>query len=51
MSKWHFRPLFWATTVLRCAAAMVDIIIVMRWNIAMGISDEWMWVLVPRMLC
>jgi len=45
MSEWHFRPLFWATTVLRCAAAMVDIIIVMRWNIGMGISDKTMYML------
>eukprot|EP00729_Bicosta_minor_P029304 gene29304-biopygen7836 len=40
MSKWKFRPLFWVTTCLRCLAALVDIIIIKRWNIAMGIPDK-----------
>lgn len=36
--------MFWVTTVLRCAAAVVDIIIVKRWNIKMGIDDHVMFV-------
>jgi hypothetical protein len=45
MSKWHFRPLFWVTTVLRCAAAFVDIIIVKRWSHDAGIPDKVMYML------
>eukprot|EP00039_Didymoeca_costata_P001508 m.53017 g.53017 ORF g.53017 m.53017 type:complete len:590 (+) comp10836_c0_seq1:169-1938(+) len=45
MRNWKFRPMFWVTTVLRCAAAVVDIIIVKRWNIKMGIDDHVMYML------
>jgi MFS family permease len=40
MSKWRFRSLFWVTTVLRCAAAFIDIIIVKRWNLQAGVPDK-----------
>jgi len=40
MQEWRLRPLFWISTVLRCAAALVDIIIVNRWNVAIGIPDK-----------
>lgn len=40
MQEWRLRPLFWISTVLRCAAAVVDIIIVKRWNLAAGVPDK-----------
>ena len=40
MSDWNFRPVFWVTTVVKVCAAMIDIVIVNRWNIAIGIPDE-----------
>eukprot|EP00123_Amoebidium_parasiticum_P001510 comp12622_c0_seq1/m.7661 comp12622_c0_seq1/g.7661 ORF comp12622_c0_seq1/g.7661 comp12622_c0_seq1/m.7661 type:complete len:605 (-) comp12622_c0_seq1:275-2089(-) len=45
MSEWEFRPCFWVTTALQCAAAIFDIILVKRWNISWGISDHWMYML------
>ena len=40
MGDWHFRPVFFVTTVLRTGAAVVDIVIVNRWNLAAGIPDK-----------
>eukprot|EP00123_Amoebidium_parasiticum_P021852 comp7493_c0_seq1/m.3156 comp7493_c0_seq1/g.3156 ORF comp7493_c0_seq1/g.3156 comp7493_c0_seq1/m.3156 type:complete len:624 (-) comp7493_c0_seq1:377-2248(-) len=40
MSKWEFRPVFWVTATLRIAAGLVDIIIIERWNKAVGLSDK-----------
>ena len=38
MSGWDFRPVFWITTVIKCTASFIDIIIVNRWN--RDIGDE-----------
>lgn len=43
MSSWKFRPAFWVTTILRVIAASFDLIIVNRWNIAIGIPDKVMY--------
>jgi len=43
VSKWRARPAFWLTTVATCVAALFDIIIVERWNIAWGIGDRAMY--------
>ena len=32
--------MFWVTTVIRVIAAMLDVVIVERWNIDVGIPDE-----------
>lgn len=42
---WRLRPLFWFPTVLRCAAAAVDLVIIMRWNVSIGVSDKVMFML------
>jgi len=40
MSTWRFRPALIFTIVIGSLAPMVDLVIVMRWNEAIGISDE-----------
>jgi hypothetical protein len=45
MSGWEFRTVFWLTAVMRSCAAVVDIVIVKRWNAAIGIPDTWMYML------
>ena len=40
MQEWEFRTLFCTTTFLRCATALIDIAIVNRWNIRVGIPDR-----------
>lgn len=40
MQEWRLRPLFWVSTVVRCAAAAVDLVIVNRLNVAVGIPDK-----------
>ena len=40
MQDWRLRPLFWFPTVLRCSAAAVDLVILMRWNVDAGVSDK-----------
>eukprot|EP01082_Thalassiosira_pseudonana_P008245 g7384.t1.1.5e17418a g7384 g7384.t1 contig24:494641-496655(+) len=40
MSTWRFRPALIFTIVVGSLAPIVDLIIVMRWNIKWGISDE-----------
>ena len=40
LQNWRLRPLFWASTVIRCAAAGVDLIIVNRMNKQFGVPDE-----------
>lgn len=45
MSGWEFRTVFWLTAVLRSCAAVVDIVIVKRWNTTVGIPDTWMYML------
>eukprot|EP01051_Picozoa_sp_SAG22_P007058 SAG22_NODE_484_length_9912_cov_23.425150_8_plen_262_part_00 len=40
MSGWDFRPVFWITTVVKCTASFIDIIIVNRWNRAIGMPDQ-----------
>ncbi|KNC82139.1 hypothetical protein SARC_05559 [Sphaeroforma arctica JP610] len=43
LSHWPFRRVFWVTVLLRGVAATVDIIIVNRWNLIIGISDKMMY--------
>ncbi len=40
MSTWRFRPALIFTIVIGSLAPIVDLVIVMRWNEAIGISDE-----------
>lgn len=40
MGKWDFRNVFWVTTIIRMIASLLDVVIVMRWNVAIGIPDE-----------
>jgi hypothetical protein len=39
MSGWDFRPVFWVTTVIKICASFVDISIVNRWNLDIGLPD------------
>ncbi len=39
-SGWRFRPAIILTLVIGGLASMVDLIIIMRWNIDMGIPDK-----------
>lgn len=40
LQSWRLRPLFWVSTVVRCAAACVDLLIVNRYNVQAGIPDK-----------
>ena len=40
LQNWRLRPLFWVSTVVRCAAAAVDLLIVNRLNIQIGVPDK-----------
>lgn len=40
MQSWSFRKAFWLTTGVQVLAALFDVILVKRWNLAVGISDE-----------
>eukprot|EP00123_Amoebidium_parasiticum_P008792 comp19027_c0_seq1/m.21424 comp19027_c0_seq1/g.21424 ORF comp19027_c0_seq1/g.21424 comp19027_c0_seq1/m.21424 type:complete len:612 (-) comp19027_c0_seq1:50-1885(-) len=40
MSEWEFRPCFWLTAALQAFAGLIDIVMVERWNIAVGIPDK-----------
>lgn len=50
LSKTWYRFAFWSTTVLQVAAAIIDITIVMRWNLRIGISDKLFYILGDSML-
>lgn len=50
LSKTWYRFAFWSTTVLQVAAAIIDITIVMRWNLRIGISDRLFYILGDSML-
>uniref|UniRef100_A0A0G4I6L7 Folate/biopterin transporter n=1 Tax=Chromera velia CCMP2878 TaxID=1169474 RepID=A0A0G4I6L7_9ALVE len=40
-STWDFRSAFWITSVVQSAAAMIDLIIIRRWNVEfLGLSDK-----------
>eukprot|EP00919_Chromeraceae_sp_WS-2016_P032993 GHVR01078008.1.p1 GENE.GHVR01078008.1~~GHVR01078008.1.p1 ORF type:complete len:637 (-),score=146.03 GHVR01078008.1:177-2087(-) len=40
-SSWTFRSAFWVTTVVQSFAAMVDLIVIKRWNLEyLGVSDK-----------
>ena len=43
MAGWELRRIFWVSVLLRCAGGVFDVIIVQRWNIALGISDKAMY--------
>jgi len=40
LSSWRFRPVLIFTIVIGSLASIVDLIIIMRWNIAIGIPDK-----------
>ena len=40
MGRWHFRPCFWMTTALKCGASLIEVAIILRWNLAIGIPDK-----------
>ena len=40
LQSWRLRPLFWVSTVVRCAAAVADLVIVNRLNKRVGIPDK-----------
>ena len=40
MQSWSLRSLFWVSTVVRCAAAGVDLLIVNRINVKAGVPDK-----------
>jgi len=44
IAHWQFQDMFRFTAMLRCCAAVADIIIINRWNLAIGIPDEIMFV-------
>lgn len=41
MYDWTFRSLFFITTVVQLLAGTVDILIIQRFNLMVGIPDEW----------
>ena len=43
MGGWNMRKIFWVSVLLRCAGGVFDIVIIKRWNLAMGISDKAMY--------
>jgi folate/biopterin transporter len=43
MGRWHFRPCFWMTTALKCGASLIEVAIILRWNLAIGIPDKVMY--------
>ncbi|GAB0497914.1 hypothetical protein MMPV_009251 [Pyropia vietnamensis] len=50
LSRTWIRLAFWSTTVVSCVAAIVDIIIVKRWNLRIGIPDKVFFVIGDSML-
>ena len=40
LSSWRFRPVLIFTIVIGSLASIIDLIIIMRWNIAIGIPDK-----------
>ena len=40
LSSWKFRPVLLLTISIGSAASIIDVIIIMRWNLAIGIPDK-----------
>lgn len=40
MSSWRFRPALVFTMVVGALATIVDLIIILRWNVSVGIPDK-----------
>lgn len=40
LSGWRFRPALVCTVVIGSLASIIDLIIIMRWNVAIGIPDK-----------
>lgn len=40
MASWTFRQAFWVTTAVQILASSFDLVIVKRWNLQVGVSDE-----------
>eukprot|EP00922_Rhytidocystis_sp_ex-Travisia-forbesii_P008720 GHVS01012761.1.p1 GENE.GHVS01012761.1~~GHVS01012761.1.p1 ORF type:complete len:712 (+),score=156.94 GHVS01012761.1:27-2138(+) len=45
LSGWKFRRVFWITSLIRVAASTVDLVLVNRLNLALGIPDRWTYLL------
>ena len=45
LSSWRFRPVLIFTILVGALAPVVDLIIVLRWNVAIGIPDRWFFLL------
>lgn len=41
MTKWNARKAFWVTTVVKVVAALVDQVLISRWNLSVGLPDEY----------
>jgi hypothetical protein len=40
LSRWSFRDMFRFTALLRCFGAVADVVIINRWNLAVGVPDR-----------
>jgi len=40
LSTWKFRPVLFLTITIGSAASIIDVIIIMRWNLVIGIPDK-----------
>ena len=40
LSQWPYRKVFQFTTILRCAGACVDVVLINRWNLSIGLPDK-----------
>ena len=40
MGDWKFCKVYWVSTTLRIAGSIFDIVLVKRWNRAIGIPDK-----------
>lgn len=38
---WTIRKAFWVTALFKCIASLSDVVVVERWNLLLGVSDWW----------
>jgi len=50
LSKGNFRTAFWVTTLIQCLSGVFDIVLVKRWNIALGVPDKLAYMLGDAMI-
>ncbi|CAK0859169.1 unnamed protein product [Prorocentrum cordatum] len=41
MTKWNARKAFWVTTLVKVVASLVDQVLINRWNLVVGLPDEY----------